>query len=448
MTLAALALALVSIVLPARWTPLRPHPVQQELWNSSARFITVPAGRRSGKTELAKRRLVLSAMDGTDFFPARFFAGAPTRDQAKRLYWDDLKALSPPELIAGKPQETELLITYVNGSQIQVVGLDKPQRVEGTPWDGCVIDEIADVKATTWPNHVRPALSDRRGWAWLIGVPEGRNHYYELHKAALADTTGTWKSFTWPSADILPPEEIEAARLDLDPLVFDQEYGASFLNFTGRAYYAFLESRHCAQLAYDPKAPLILCFDFNVSPGVAVVAQEQLLPNKLLGTGVIGEVWIKNDSNTEMVCRRLIHDWGKHEGEVQVYGDATGGARGTAQVEGSDIDLIERQLRPTFGQRLSFHIPTHNPAERARVNAMNSRLLNGAGEIRLMVDPARAPHVVTDLEGVRVVSGGSGELDKKHDKRLTHPTDALGYYVEYRFPITAAGTQIIERPWG
>src|ERR1700722_4764891 len=41
-----------------RWVELRPHAEQLRLWHNQARFKLVPAGRRSGKTELAKRRLV------------------------------------------------------------------------------------------------------------------------------------------------------------------------------------------------------------------------------------------------------------------------------------------------------------------------------------------------------------------------------------------------------
>jgi hypothetical protein len=55
--------------LPARWQPLRPHVVQSQLWHSTARFRVVPAGRRSGKTELAKRRLVLCGLAGGRYFP-------------------------------------------------------------------------------------------------------------------------------------------------------------------------------------------------------------------------------------------------------------------------------------------------------------------------------------------------------------------------------------------
>jgi len=51
-----------------------------------------------------------------------------------------------------------------------------------------------------------------------------------------------------------------------------------------------------------------------------------------------------------------------------------------------------------------MRVPAANPPERSRVNAVNSRIKSAAGEVRLMVNPVRAPHVVTDLEGVALLS--------------------------------------------
>jgi len=426
-------------LLTKRWEQLRPHPNGEAYSRSQHRFNVIPAGRRSGKTERFKRKLVTKAMMAVRT-GARFFAGAPTRDQAKRIFWDDLKALVPDWMKRGKPSESELCIQMVNGASIWVLGMDRPERIEGQPWDGGGLDEYGNMKPEAWGQNVRPALSDREGWCDLFGVPEGRNHYYDLDKMAQAELAehgdaSEWGRFTWKSSEVLPATEIEAARRDLDELTFQQEYEASFVNFVGRAYYSFLESTHTCRLTYDPKGALIVCLDFNVEPGVAVMAQEQVLPGGAHGTGVIGEVWIPRNSNTPAVCRKIAADWDKHTGPVRVYGDATGGARGSAQVLGSDWDLAKSALRTAFGGRVSFHVPSANPAERARLNAMNSRILSMDGTIRLMVDPARAPHVVKDLEGVRLLAGGSGEIDKRSDPELTHLTDALGYYVEHEFPL-------------
>lgn len=411
---------------------------------STARFRVVPAGRRSGKTELAKRWLLVSAMTAQGYPDPRFFAAAPTRDQAKAIYWADIKAMVPRVLLAEPPRETDLSIRLRNGAEIYVIGMDKPERIEGRPWNGGVLDEFANMKSGAWGENVRPALSDRKGGCWLIGVPEGRNHYYDLWKYARSGDP-EWDGFTWHSADILDQSEVDAARRQLDALVFQQEYEASFVNFEGRAYYPFQEVTHCAPLAYNDRAPLNFCFDFNVEPGVCAVAQEQRLPSGIDGTGVIGEVHIPRNSNTPAVCRKLLADWRNHQGPIRCYGDATGGARGSAKVQGSDWDLIRHTLRhgdPSqdlqgFGDRVVYRVKAANPAERARINAMNTRLQSGDGTIRLMVDPSKAPNVVRDLEGVRTLAGGSGEIDKKADARLTHISDALGYYVEYEFPVVS-----------
>jgi hypothetical protein len=393
-----------------------------------------------------------------------FFAAAPVRDQAKRIYWEDLKEMIPRMLLSRKPSETDLTLTLINGAKIVVVGMDRPERIEGTPWNGGILDEYANMKEMAWMANIRPALADRNGWCWLIGVPEGRNHYYETYKRAKGVNNikngGEWDAFTWFSKDILLESEIEAAKRDLDELTFQQEYEASFVNFQGQCYYPFVDDTHTANLsnAYRATGDLAFCFDFNVDPGIAVIAQEVELPSipktvglqigdKVLfegqqltkpgyGTGVLGEVYIPRNSNTPAVCRKLIADWGDHKGRIMVYGDATGGARGTAQTEGSDWDIVKNLLYAHYAEnQVVMCVPPSNPTERSRVNAMNSRLQTADGEIHMMVDPVRAPNTVKDLEGVRLLEGGGGEIDKKIDPKLTHLTDGLGYYVERNFPI-------------
>ncbi|KKN34717.1 hypothetical protein LCGC14_0790990 [marine sediment metagenome] len=445
--------------LTRRWGPLRPHATQERLVRSSARFNVVPAGRRSGKTEIVgKRKLVMAALNAhrkdlpyfyREWPDPRFFAAAPTRDQVKRIYWEDLKALIPTRYVVGKPNESQLMIPIVNGAQIWCLGMDKPERAEGVPWDGGVLDEYGNMKKDVWPNHVRASLSDRRGWCDFIGVPEGRNHYYDLAKSAQARCEHAlkqgkqpeWDYFHWISADILPADEIAAAREDLDELTYQQEYEASFVNFTGRAYWAFTEDNNVGRLEYNPGLRLDFCFDFNVDPGVAMVVQEQWLPQKVSGKepewgdGVVGEVYIPRGSNTIRVADKLIADWGEHESSIYCYGDFTGGARGSASVLGSDWELIKGKLWNHFGRDRVFFRIRPNPRERDRLNSVNSRCLSLSKKIRLVVDPSRAPHTVKDFEGVTLIEGGTGEIDKKTAPELTHLTDAYGYRVWYEYPV-------------
>lgn len=40
-----------------------------------------------------------------------------------------------------------------------------------------------------------------------------------------------------------------------------------------------------------------------------------------------------------------------------------------------------------------------------------------------------------DFEGVRLLAGGAGEIDKKADPGLSHLSDAIGYYIARQFPL-------------
>ena len=77
-----------------RWTPLRDHPTQALYYWSPTRFKICPPGRRSGKTELAKRKVPRELVRRRKY-PTRLLVGAPTHDQARMIWWDDLKALIP-----------------------------------------------------------------------------------------------------------------------------------------------------------------------------------------------------------------------------------------------------------------------------------------------------------------------------------------------------------------
>lgn len=448
-----------------RWYPLKYLAEHDRLWRSQARFRTVPAGRRSGKTEIAKRYGVTLAMKLPPGGLVGF--GAPTFNQAKNIFWSDLKKMVPKQFVKAI-SETELKIVLITGTEIRVIGMDMPQRVEGQPWDWLCLDEFANMKETAWMENVYPALSTvgKYGRAWLIGVPEGRNHYYELDLKAKHDESGEWDSFTWFSSEILPAATIEAAKRDLDELTYQQEYEASFVNFAGRAYHAFEHDgnvRACKE-KYNKRAPLMFCFDFNVEPGTASVAQhmkyalprkreavimdgkqvfgEEITFDELDVVGIIDEVWQPRNSNTLLVCNKLIEMYKDHEGRIDLFGDATGGARKTSSItDGTDWDIILRTMYAHYGRdRVRRHGHQNNstgkwsnPSERARVNAVNSLLRTAAGTVRLIVDSG-CPQMIKDFDGVRLVEGGSGEIDKKFDPQRTHLSDGAGYMIERLYP--------------
>lgn len=433
------------------WKPLRPHPEQGRFWRSKARFKVTVAGRRSGKSELAKREGVLDGLRFTAFSRGKFVFAAPTREQAKRIYWDDLKARVPRSLISDI-RETELEIQLVTSLRYCVVGMDKAERIEGEPIDWICLDELDAMKDGVWDKTVRPALSTpgRPGRARFVGKPKGRRTLYRLFKYATSSGDPEWEGFHWKSSTVIDPDEDASARRTLDPRSYAQEYDADFVNLSGRIYYAFSAPIHAVEpLPYFDDQPLMLGLDFNVKPGILEVIQEQRYWGtnpQVAGeiTSSIDEVWIPDDSNTRLVCRAFLNKlstkgtpYREHKGLVLIYGDATGGARGTAKVDGSDWAIVRQELEPVFGDRLRFHVPEANPPERVRVNAVNARLLSADGRVRWLIDPRRCPHLIDDFESVQGTADGSGEIDKDPQRfgMLTHVSDGAGYVIAKKYPL-------------
>lgn len=421
------------------------HEGQRRFWEDETRFQVVAAGRRSGKTLIAKKKLVQRVTRGPH--SSWYVAAAPTHLQAKRIFWDDLKRMSRP-FLDGKPRESDLSLRFWNGSVITVLGVDAPDRIEGSNrLQGIIGDEFASWKPDAWEVHISPALSDRGldipGWAILFGVPEGRNHFYRLSEAAQHGGDPEWSYHHWPSWEVLDPAEVEKARSRMDERTFQQELGAQFLDQRGRAYYAFRREDHVRPTQYNPELPLHICFDWNVDPGVALVIQEQDMDDDAVyGTEptsvVLDEVWIR-DSNTQKVCDALKSKWANRHrhGSVYLYGDAAGHSRSTQGIAGSDWFLVERELgkvwqRGHWDRRLFKRVPKANPPVRSRINVTNTRIRTADGLFHVAVDPA-CTRLIADLEGV--VRTSAGEIDKKKDPALTHLSDALGYYLFQRFAV-------------
>lgn len=362
----------------------------------------------------------------------RWFIGAPTWGQVRTIYWNRMKALAPAN---SDISESRLSIMYPTYNEVFLIGMDKPERVEGAPVHGGGLDEFDNMKFDAWRAHVRPMLSETLGWCDFIGVPEGMGNLHTLEEQIEDNEPGVWEVWRWNSSDIIDPAEIDQARRDMDERLFAQEYEGAYIGVSEQIYYGFSREHNVANVAYDPTLPLIVCFDFNVKPGVAVLVQEQRLPHKLHGTAVIDEIYIPANSNTQKVCEAITARYGQHPGEVRLYGDATGGAGGTAKILGTDWDIIKLHFWKVYGKnRVKVKVPKANPAERKRVNAVNSRLKSADGSVKLLVNP-RCRYTIRDLEGVTSLPDGS--INKKSTPLLTHISDALGYYIVEEFPVRA-----------
>lgn len=206
-----------------------PHRGQRRIHKSRARFRVVPCGRRWGKTLLAANEVVKRAFDrpGTDYAWV-----APWFRQSKVVYRLIRKALR--DVIAYK-SDADLRIEFLNGSTIQFFSAENPDAIRGNGFNGVVIDEAGDALRDehVWFDAIRPTLSDRNGWALIIGTPKGRNLFFRMFSWGEDPEYPEWASFTAPTSDnpYIPAKEIEAAQRELPEDSYNQEFGAQFLEF-------------------------------------------------------------------------------------------------------------------------------------------------------------------------------------------------------------------------
>ena len=405
---------------------------------NGVRFPVVPAGRRSGKTERFKRFLAKEAMD-KDKPDQLLFAAAPTFTQVKKIFWDDLKKMTFSSRHTKKPSESNLIIYMPNGTEIHLIGLDKPARFEGIPWDGGGIDEIADIKSDAWGAHILPALNtvnptrpDYRAWCWLLGVPDGLNHYYEMAQYAESGNDPEWALFHWKSSEILPPDVIAAAKRQMSAKQFRQEFEASFETVSGRIYEDYGKANHTSR-TIEPHEQLVWCHDQNYTPlssAIGVIdGNDVYLLDEIVLTSAVSK-----QSALEFVNKYEDHE-NKH---VIIYGDPAGRA-GEKHGHASDYTDIEGVLKSN-GWEYTRKVKKAHPAIKDRQNAVRTKIKTADDHISLFVNPVTAKWCDKGLATVQLQEGSTFQEDQKN--QYQHITTAIGYMVDYEFPMEVFSEEI------
>lgn len=398
------------------------HPKQGLVFHDPSRFKVMVCGRRFGKTQTLKAEILREAFSKANQV---VWYVAPTYKQAKRLMWEELKKSIPPAFIKHK-SEVDLIINLWNGSQIALFGVDKPDGLRGSGINLLCMDEYQDFRPGIFDDVLYPLIVDRRGRVVVAGTPKSYNLLYELYMRGFDPIWRKkgWRSWQFVTADnpFIPRDEIEQAAMNLDPKSFKQEFLASFEGMEGKVYYAFERARHAKDhLLFNPFLPIWIGQDFNINPMSTVILQPQ--PNGQIW--VVDELYLK-DTSTHELAEALENKFFRPELKrlVEVYPDPAGSARGHTRGE-SDLDILRQQ-----GFRKLFYRRKHTLVA-DRINAVNRMFMTAAGESRLYVS-STCKELIKSLEQT-VYKEGTREVDKRPG--VEHMADALGYVIDFRFPV-------------
>jgi phage terminase large subunit len=312
--------------------------------------------RRFGKTVFAVNELVDRALR-CELKNPRYAYIAPFYSQAKRVAWDYFKEFT--RMIPGvNYNESELRIdiplTEDNVIKIQLLGAENPNSLRGVYLDGVILDEYADMDPVVWSQIVRPALSDRLGWAVFIGTPKGQNHFFKLFRAAdelSRDAGSDWVASLMRASDtqIIAESELQAAKVTMSEDEFEQEYECSWVAAAVGHYYAkqmavLDKLKRFTKVSYDPTLPVHTAWDLGISDTTCIwfwqnVGKEIHIVDYAEGSGMGLDHYatILKSKGYSYGSHKLPHD-----GAARELG--TGRTRQeTLESLGIDCDIVERQ---------------------------------------------------------------------------------------------------------
>lgn len=265
-------------------TGYKGHKNQLKIHESKAKYRTVVAGRRFGKSALALNEAIVYAGKNKRQI---VWIVLPLYRQAKEIYWidPDITKYFMPLVQAGlvKADKSELsLYFHRTNSWIRLKGSDNYDSLRGSGIDLLIWDEVADVKEEAFQT-IEPALADSPDHRQLfIGTPKGLNWFHDFalkgdHKKQFSDFGKSvrphkdWMSWhftsydnmAWPKGsrerrafveyiDDKREEAEEKGKLNF----WNQEYMASFEEAAGRFFPIWSARTHVANRTIIPREGL------------------------------------------------------------------------------------------------------------------------------------------------------------------------------------------------
>jgi phage terminase large subunit len=313
-------------------SPYAPRSAFMGLHTRQERWGIAVAHRRAGKTVACVNELIKEAACCDKPNP-RFAYIAPQLNQAKDIAWQYLMEYTDcfgPERVLNK---SELFVELPNnGARIRIYGADNPDRLRGIYLDGAILDEFGDMDPTVWSQVIRPALSDRKGWAIFIGTPKGKNTFHTLWTQA--EDEPDWFRLMLKASEtaLLDKKELQDARRMMSADEYAQEYECSFEAAVRGAYYGkemndAEEAERITAVPYDPRLPVHTAWDLGVADSTVIwfiqtVGRETRIIDCLKGEGVGLDWYAKRLAERDYV-------WGNHylPHDVEVRELGTGKSR-------------------------------------------------------------------------------------------------------------------------
>lgn len=424
------------------------HPAQSAIFrdlfvDQSTKYAVAVCTRGFGKSYLAAVAAVQAASElmqmPADIPNKNVSLVAPTYQQAVDIYFPLLYYELGLEKYCEKASAYAGKIWLPNNTELRLWSYESLDRMRGTGQYFCVLDEVSSWEnkpglESAWNDIIRPCMATR--WseqqkemfgapsaarALIISTPKGYNYLYDMFN--FQDIDDEWKSyhFTYHDAPHLDNKDIEKVKQTIDPLKFAREYEASFEDSGASVFYNFSRDTHITTdipKFYDGE-DVHVAIDFNV--GIMAASSFAVRGNQM---HIIED--FRGQPDTATLAKMLKDKYRGHT--IFAYPDPSGRSRkASAAVGVTDFRILEDHGIRTRARRKA-------PPIADSVQAVNTKLMNAAGETNLYIRP-EAKNTIKSLERTAWRENNPDTMAIEKAMGDEHHSDGIRYAVEYLWPI-------------
>ena len=202
-----------------------PHEGQKLVLKENKRDVTIAAGVRWGKSQLAGYLAFKQLLADNQ----RIWIVSLSYDMAKKIfdYVIDFAGKYDKHLLKGL-QNRPFPRLEIN-SWIECKSAENESSLMGEELDLVILDEASRMKSDIYNRFIAARLSSRRGKSIAISTPFGTNWFHQRYLQTKEDSDGASFHFTSRENPHFPQEEWDRAEKKLPRDIFQQEYEATFL---------------------------------------------------------------------------------------------------------------------------------------------------------------------------------------------------------------------------
>ena len=261
--------------------------LSRSLFKEQVDFIKDPSrrkaaicSRRSGKSYAAGRYLIQEALDCDNTVCVYI---ARTREAAKRILWTSLKQANQRYRLGIRFNNSDLIATFSNGSQIMFTGANDASDVDklrGAAFSLAVLDEAAffNIDLKELVNEVlSPALLDRDGSLVMISTPNSAcaGFFYDITEKGMYNfSVHRWTIKENPymrHAVLRVQEDIDNGILNPADPAFKREYLGLWVRDDQDIVYAYSEDNLLKEMPESNDWEFVLGIDLGYHDATAFV---------------------------------------------------------------------------------------------------------------------------------------------------------------------------------